>query len=429
MSGRVGCRLARRGLLVLLLGCGARALAAPAPPAEEDALAIADAMLKDRPAEPAAQTRHRVFVEGSAAYGGSNAATRQTSTVASLDYWLRQNLGGGWSGLWSGRLDGTRDSRSRPSTDWTHTLRELAVEWQPDPRWVLDLGRINAQYGEAIAFNPSDVFREGALRSVTSVVPANLRTNRQGVVMARMQYLWQDGSVQAVLAPRIDGRSSATFSPDWGATNPRQRWLLAVSQKLGAEVTPQIMLTGGEGMSPLAAMSVSFLPLAETVAYVEASTGRRRSTLSRIGLWPDDTSMRTQVAVGANWNPLPGATFGLEFDYDGVANDAAQRHALEQMPLRMRQAYGAALIQYQTLQDRRQWFVSASWKDALGPGTDISALARIDGDAPARQYWLEVRHRFDATEVAVRLLWRRNPALGATPDAYRQAGLLLSHYF
>lgn len=427
MMCRAGPRLLRCGLL--LLGGATASLATAAPLAEEDALSVADAMLQDRPAGFETQPRHRVFVEASASHGGSTPADRQTSTVTSLDYQLRQPLGDGWSGVWSGRLDGARDSRSHPATDWTHTWRELAVEWQPDARWVFDLGRINAQYGEAIAFNPSDVLREGSLRSVTSVVPAKLRTNRQGVVMARTQYLWQDGSAQVVVAPRIPGRSSATFSPDREATNGRHRWLVAVSQKLGAEVTPQFILAGGEGMSPLAAMSVSVLPMAETVAYLEASVGRRSSTLSRIGLWPDDRSMRAQVAVGATWSPLKGATFGLEFDYDGVANDAAQREALGQMPLQMRQAYGAALVQYQTLQDRRQWFASASWKDALGPRTDLNALARIDGDAPARQYWLEIRHRFATTEIAARFLWRSNPAQASTPQPYRQVGLLLSHYF
>jgi hypothetical protein len=427
MMRRAGPRLLR--CCLLLLGGATASLATAAPPAEEDALAIADAMLQDRLARSQTQPRHRVFVAASASYGGSTPTDRQTSTVTSLDYQLRQPLRDGWRGIWSGRLDGARDSRSHPATDWTHVWRELAVEWQPDARWVFDLGRINAQYGEAIAFNPSDVLREGSLRSVTSVVPADLRTNRQGVVMARMQYLWHDGSTQVVVAPRIPGRSSATFSPDWEATNGRNRWLVAVSQKLGAEVTPQFMLTGGEDMSPLAAMNVSILPTTETVAYLEASVGRRGSTLSRIGLWPNDRSMRAQVAVGVTWNPLPGATFGFEFDYDGVANDAAQREALAKMPLQMRQTYEAALVQYQTLQDRRQWFASASWKDALGPGTDLNALTRINGDAPARQYWLEIRHRFDTTEIAARFLWRSNPALVSTPRPYRQVGLLLSHYF
>lgn len=413
----------------MLLGVATTSVATAAPPAEEDALAIADAMLKDHPDRSETQPRHRVFVEASASYGSSTRADRRTSTVTSLDYQLRQPLGDGWRGVWSGRLDGTRDSRSHPATDWTHTWRELAIEWQPDVSWVFDLGRVNAQYGEAVAFNPSDVLREGALRSMSSVVPADLRTNRRGVVMARMQYLWQGGSAQFVDAPRIPGQSSATFSPDWGTTNGRNRWLVAVSQKLGAEVTPQFMLTGGENMSPLAAMSVSILPTTETVAYLEASVGHRGSTLSRIGLWPNDHSMRAQVAMGATWNPLPGATFGFEFDYDGVANDAAQREALSQMPLQMRQTYEAALVQYQTLQDRRQWFASASWKNALGPGTDLNALARINGDAPARQYWLEIRRRFDTTEIAARFLWRSNPALASTPQPYRQVGLLLSHHF
>ncbi|MET3448784.1 hypothetical protein [Ralstonia sp. 1138] len=309
-------------------------------------------------------------------------------------------------------------------------MRELLVEWQGSPNWVVDAGRINAQFGEAFGFNPTDIFREGALRNVTSVLPANLRNNRQGSVMLRVQRLWDGGAATVIGSPRLPGQpSSDTFSPNLAATNPRNRWLVAVSQKLGQQVTPQLVLAGGAAQSTEVGFSVSWLPLPNTVAYVEASEARRPTTLASIGAWPDDTRVRPQVAIGGTWNVTEALSINLEFDADATAPGTSQTRALTAAPTVVRTLFTQALQRNQVLPYPRQWFVTTTWKDLLGPESYFRTLARIDARSGRGQYWLELRKRFGATELAAQFLVEPASPIQEHQARSKAFSLIVDHYF
>ena len=91
-----------------------------------------------------------------------------------------------------------------------------------------------------MGFNPTDWFKENALRSVVSPDPAVLRENRQGTVVLQAQQLWSDGVADGhVLAQaRPIEPDPATFALNVGATNPRNRWLLAGSYKFSDKLHP-----------------------------------------------------------------------------------------------------------------------------------------------------------------------------------------------
>ena len=318
---------------------------------ELDGLNIADELSAGGTGIPINHDK-RVFLE--LAGGRSLKSTSSPSTFinASFDYWLQHRVNSDWRAIVSGRLDisdGSASSRSE-----IHTLRELALQWQPTSNSVFDVGRINMQFGEGIGFNPTDVFREGALRNVTSIIPADLRRNRQGTVMLSAQRLWEGGALLGVIAPRIPGNASSdTFSPDLSSTNSRDRVVLSLSQRVGAELTPQLLLVAGRKQSPEIGFNLSALPLAGLVAYGEINVARRPSTLAAIDAWPSDIAWRPQSAVGFTWSLSDSASLTVEHDTDHTGNDNDRDAALMRMPVAMQQVFQQELIRRQRLPDRQ----------------------------------------------------------------------------
>lgn len=120
-----------------------------------------------------------------------------------------------------------------PHDDSVNTLRETYLSWHATPDLIADLGRINLRYGSAFGYNPTDYFKSNALRTIVSIDPASLRENRQGTVVVQGQKLWIDSSVTAAFSPKLGDPppSSSTFSLNFGATNPSNRWLLAAGHR------------------------------------------------------------------------------------------------------------------------------------------------------------------------------------------------------
>ena len=368
-----------------------------------------------------------IFLEASAAQSDLYGQPEQLGGT-SLDYRGQYRLTPNWQLSLSNRLDLSWRS-SQGAGNWINTLREASLSWQPNARTTLDFGRINAQFGEAIAFNPTDLFREGALRSITSVLPANLRNNRQGTLMLRAQRLWEGGAATAVLAPSVAGSpSSAPLSLDLASTNPRDRWLLAVSQRLANGVTPQLVLAGSSGDSAQVGLNLSFLPAPSVVAYLETNAGRKRSTLSATLGGPDDTAWRSQLASGLTWNPVDKFSLTLEYDYDQTGNQAEQRAVLARLPASVLAAFRAEATRLQQLPNRNNLFVNAGWNDFLAPGNKLTALMRQDPDDNSRQYWLELRHRLSQLDLAVQYQ-NNSGAAGSTFGTLQQLQLLLDFYF
>lgn len=412
-------------LAMSLLLTGATAFA-QAPDA--DALLLAD----QTPAQTVQASDWHVFAESAL----SQATQRSGSTPSagqrlSLDLSYDGTVAPGWRAVLADRLDLNWQQRFDNESS-INTLKEAYLSWQVRPDQIVDLGRINTRYGVATGYNPTDFFRSGAIRSVTSADPDSLRRNRLGSVMLRGQTLWTGGGLTALVAPKLAGAASdAPFSADLGATNNRNRWLLSGSQQLAEGVSPQWSLYGEQHASPQLGFNLTGLANDATVVYLEWAGGRSRSLLSRVAGSVDDNAFRSRLATGLTYTTASKLTWTFEYEYNGAGLDKTGwdtlRHGAPPAYLRYRQFAG----NLQDLPTRQAVFVRATWQDAIVDRLDLSALARWNSADRSRMTWLEARYHWDRADLA--LQWQLNAGaaaseFGALPQR-RMAQAVLTCFF
>ncbi|MCX7220594.1 MAG: hypothetical protein NTY70_17185, partial [Burkholderiales bacterium] len=187
---------ARQSMRTFFLGLALTAASALAQGSDDlDALQRAD----QAQSVPASASDWHSFVE--VALG--QAATPHGPTLArqrlSFDLQFDQRFAPEWRAVFSDRLDlNWQQQPGLASVDKdVNTIRDAYLSWQPQAHQLLDAGRINVPYGAASGYNPSDYFRDYAVRSAVSVDPSSLKKNRMGSVMLRGQQLWDSGSLTA----------------------------------------------------------------------------------------------------------------------------------------------------------------------------------------------------------------------------------------
>jgi hypothetical protein len=356
---------------------------------------------------------------------------REASQRLSMEVQIDTPIALGWRAVVANRLDVNWLGRFNQRND-INTLKELHVTWQPRDDLVGDAGRVNVRNGVASGYNPTDYFRQGATRSVSSVDPASLKKNRQGSAMLRGQTLWEGGSATAMYSPRLATRpSSRPFDLNWGGTNNQDRWLLALSQKLTDTITPQWLLYKEERLPAQIGMNVTSLVTDATVGYLEWSGGRSPSLLSQMQRANDHTSFRNRISTGFTYTTTGRLSMTLEFQYNGVGLDSTSWEALQAGPL---SAYGAYRQWVQFNQDmptRKAAFFYASLQDFLIHRLDLAAMARLNLDDRSRLVWLELRHRGAKHELALQLQGQS----GSSTSEYgvlsqrRALQLSLRHFF
>ncbi|MES2951732.1 MAG: hypothetical protein V4858_24660 [Pseudomonadota bacterium] len=388
--------------LLLMLAVGP-VQAQLASDADDSALLLADQAPKAQ-----AQVRDWQFAVEAAAgetrqrYGLGNVQTPRLS----LDVQVDTKIADGWRAVLSDQLDQRWQGRF-DNTSTTNTLKEAYLSWQASPERALDVGRINARYGVAAGYNPTDYFRSGANRSITAIDPSSLKKNRQGSVMLRGQTLWNGGSLSAMVSPKLaDQPTDASFSLDLGATNRQDRWLLALSQQLSDTVNPQWLLYGEGSQSPQLGFNLTGLLGQATVAYVEWSGGRSASQLAQALGSGDDTAFRTRLATGLTYTTDNKISITVEYDFNGAA---LKPDAWETLGRRAPQAYAQYRGWVQKAMDlptQQSVFVYASWQDAFTSQLDINAMLRHNVDDHSQLSWLEARYHWGRTDVA--LQWQHN---------------------
>lgn len=315
--------------------------------------------------------------------------------------------------------------------DAVNTTIDAYLSWQPQADRIADLGRINTRYGVGFGYNPTDYFRTNAIRSVISIDPASLRENRLGSVMIRGQALWTGGSLTALYSPKLaDQPNGSAFSPDFGATNLRDRWLLAVSHEVGENFNPQFLLYGGANQSPRFGLNLTTLLNDATVAYVEYLGGRAPSLLSQALMLPPDNGFRSQLAAGFTYTTASNISLTAEYEYNGAGLNQAGWNALRNGPPAVYAAYRVFAADVQDPPTTRRMFFNARWQDALLNHLDLTAFAYYDCLDSSRQYWVEARYHW--THVDVALQWQLNSGTpgseyGALPT--RQTWQVLVTYF
>jgi len=371
---------------------------AQAPAADPDAAALSLADETPEVAKAASPWRAYVEAAGGRDRWGGGAADSDSARLA-LDLRYDGTLSPGLRAVLSNRTDVLR--RGSPQTQRNvNSLREAYLSWQVNPQQIVDLGRVNIRHGVAWGYNPTDFFRADSLRAVVSPDPAALRENRLGTVVLRGQHLWADGAVSLALSPRLKReRSDRAASLDLGATNPRHRWLLTGSRKLGG-LHPQLLLHGGEDTPTQVGANVSALLGSATIAFAEFSTGRGPSLAARARGLAEPERRRGRAAVGLTYTTGFNLSLTAELEHNSAAPDRAQWQALSALD-RLRLLDLAQ--RSQDLPARQALFLYATWKDALVRRLDLSGFVRHEPLTRSRAQWLEARYRWERVDLSLQL--------------------------
>lgn len=353
----------------------------------------------------------RMFAEGAAGWtdlrpavpGPAGRATQRLS----LDLQLDAPLASGLRAVFADRLDVDWQRHRQNQRHEANTLKEAYLSWRPSNDLIVDLGRVNQHAGVAVGYNPTDFFRDGALRSVVTVDPASLKKDRQGSVMLRAQALWEGASLTALYSPALaQGPNAAAFNPDWGATNARDRGLLIFSKRLGEDLNPQWLLYKDAGASPQLGMNLTRLLNDATVAYVEWSGGRRRPLLAQAQGQAVSAAYRNRVSAGFTLTTSAKLSLSLELQYNGTGLNETQWQALPEGSLPAFAGYLQFAQARQELVTRHAAMLHATWQDVLVNRLDLAALVRRNQEDGSRLAWMELRYHWDRDELAWQ--WQRN---------------------
>ena len=379
----------------------------------------------------------KTFIE--AAFGGST--RRDDNSVRhdhrlSLDVQYDNSFAPGWRAVFADRLDMNWPAQVNDENS-INTVKEAYLSWQARPDSILDLGRINARYGVATGYNPTDFFRNGALRSIVSIDPASLKENRQGSVMLRGQSLWDGGSVTALYSPELSAQASSNaFNPDWGATNNQNRWLVAISQKISDDINPQFLIYQEEKLPLQLGLNLTALVNDATVIYFEWSGGRSPSLLTQalnqaVLATRHDSQFRNRASTGLTYTTSNKISLTAELEYNGGGLDKAAWKALGRGSPATYGLYRNWLQIVQEPPTKQAVFFYGRWQDALINHLDLSAMEHFDAADSSRLYWLEARYHLEHAEFAVQ--WQRYSGrlfsdYGAAPQS-QSWQTLLRYYF
>ena len=389
--------------------------------------------LKPELGEKSAAPGRKLFVEGAVGradqrYGlGSRTISR-----ASVDFRDSGRLSPSIQATLSARVDAT--DPDDPRIDGAVlSLREAFLGWQDETAsYLAELGRVNLRDGPGYGYNPTDFFRDQALRTLTTVNPFTLRENRMGTVMLRAQRLWPDASLSVVLAPKLESRrSSAGFNADFGATNAQSRASVALSNRWSEKVNTQFLAYKEDSASVRFGGSLTALVSQAAVLHAEGAWGREPDLLSRaLGLAAPATS-RSRLAAGLTYTTDSKLSITAEVQYNGFALGRDQWLAQVQPNPLVQAAY---YLKSQDLQDnagRQSWLLYAVQRDLGVKGLDLTALVKVNRNDHSRMLWLDLRHRFDQVDLALQLL--RNTGVGGSEFGVipirDSVGLVATFYF
>jgi hypothetical protein len=324
----------------------------------------------------------------------------------SFDFRYSPNFWGNWRAVLADRLDldwyGAFDTGQE-----INTFKEAYLTLQLRKDLLMDAGRVNVHQGVAFGYNPTDFFRAGSLRTIDSLDPDSLRNDRLGTVMVRGQYYWDTGAVTALYAPQVRAQAnSAPFSPDWGATNSRQRWMLALTQRLGGDLSPQWLLYGQEGHSLQLGMNVTHALGPAIVAYLEVLGGKERSLWAQALSLPAATSFRSQAATGLTYAVSSKLSLAVEFEYDGASLSRTGWLAAQQGNSFAYQRYRDFVSVEQELASQQNLLASLSCSDCVIRHLDLATFARTDLFDRSFLPWVELRYHWSHVDAALR--WQSN---------------------
>ena len=396
--------------------------------ADEDALKLSSA-----PVEAAESPRNtKLFVEGALGVGDlrDGSGTRNLRRL-SIDFAHASAFAPGWRAVLSDRLDHMRPADG--AADTINSLREAYVSWQQESaNTVVDVGRVNLRYGPGYGYNPTDFFRDGALRTITSINPFSLRENRLGSVVVRGQGLWSAGSVSLAYSPKLRDHAGTNGADlDLGATNNRDRGLFAFSSQVSDRLSGQVLLYKDRDLPVQIGASLTALLTDALVAHAEGSHGREPDLLSRTLGVTGLKSTRNRFVTGLTYTTASKLSITGEYQYNGFALKPSDFDALGRDAPALQAGYVLEAARRQDLASRQAYLLYATQKNIGLLDLELTALLRVNAGDHSRLAWLELRRHWDRFDLALRLQQqggRDASEFGLIPDR-RSAQLVANYYF
>jgi hypothetical protein len=375
----------------------------------------------------------KIFVEGSIGNASQRYLPKSLDTRrASFDLSYSGQVGTGLRAVFSDRIDVVHPTS--PGADSTiNSLREAYLSWQPDGgNSIVDFGRINVRSGPGYGYNPTDFFRDGSLRVLTSADPFALRQNRIGSVMLRGQHLWNGGSLSVAYSPKLATSPSADgWSLDLGSTNNRDRFLMTLGSRISEVVNTQLLLYKDEGMSTTLGANMTALLSDAATAHLEWTYGREPDLLSRVlAIGPGNGFSRNRFVGGATYTTLGKTSITAEYQYNGFALTQSGWAALAAVPGAQLGYLGGAL-RLQELAPREAILVYVTQKSLWLKDLDLTAYLRFNLKDNSKLAWFELRHHWSNFDLSFQFqqnLGRANSEFGILPDR-RVMQVLGTYYF
>lgn len=337
-----------------------------------------------------------------------NVARRQPNRTqangnAALDVYLARQWQG-WRGVLSGRLDAdAAPAMGLSSANLGLSLREAYVS-SAAAGWTLDLGRISVRDGVALGFNPTDVFRGGALLVRRTEDPARLRESRLGVVGARVGRLTAAGEFAAMVAPGIGQVQAPSWhDPRWGAANAGglQYYAKYAPPAWNGLYTNLVWHRGGDGERTVGLNASDNLGQA-TVVFAEVARSRQASVLEHALSDPAPPAWHNKLAAGLTLATDARQAFTLEYDYNGAAlgrtawNGAWQAATRDQLV----RGFGEAGRRQDPL-GRHSLMLMVQWERLAGRDDDLACLVRASLVDRSHFGWCEWSVRKPNTEWSI----------------------------
>ncbi|MFD4839692.1 hypothetical protein ACFWP0_19460 [Achromobacter sp. NPDC058515] len=327
------------------------------------------------------------------------------SRRASLDtYWDRQ-IDGNWRAVLSNRID-ARISQGAKGDHAVNLLKEAYLTRNFDGHAMLDAGRINARYGVARGYNPTDFLGVGAHRSIVSGDPDMLQKNRLGNAMIRWQRLWDEASVTLLWSPKLADKPDARGSSlDWGASNSKERLLFSGNYRLSEDLNPQLVVYREQGGEPQIGVNASRVLGESTVAYFEWAGGK---TGRKLRAQPDaDEKWRNRLSTGATWtsDSKLNLTFEVQRDETATTYQRPKHPFLSAYPTGVQYQLGDNLDPLALLRGRASVLLRADWQDSIVDNLNLSILRAQNTDDDRAMGWAEARYHHGVLDYA--LQWQR----------------------
>lgn len=323
-----------------------------------------------------------------------------------LDWLAELPVGAGWKAHGSGRLDlDTYPGFGLTKRNLSLSLRELSLTGNLAGA-NLQLGRINVRDGVATGFNPSDVFRGGALPIRRSQDPARLRESRLGVVAAAVSVHGDWGDLALLATPALSTTSDRHwYDPNWGAVNDgRAQGYLRYTLPQWHNLYANVVAAKADGGTTSHGVNLSTSIGNAIVGYLEAAD----TTIAPIAALLDDPAAARrrlrQAALGFTWTGESRQSLTLEHAYNGAGLN--RREWLNGSRNAGDDDWNRALTASAWRQDplnRHSTLVMGQWDRFIAFDADLTCLARFNHDDRSRLGWCEWRYKQDATEWSINL--------------------------